>query len=212
MPLKNFKTCHDTILCIYNYKTKHINEHLRDAFTRGALNTFLESEEDPLATLKSAFRKARMHDVQESLTTDFTPMDMKIITRQDKERLEELAATVLYEAFPDRLNDFHDYEAKKGKDDILVKMADLIEWSADAIRCYSTSEFFNEKSSEDIMEIISNAREKMQDYPEAYNAFGNAYISSLEFMAEKMMQDIGQACIEDRKETLGNVIALASPF
>ncbi len=43
---------------------------------------------------------ARIHDIHEALTTDFTPHDG--ITEENKARIELLAAKVIFEAFPDK--------------------------------------------------------------------------------------------------------------
>ena len=184
---------------------------LRKAYNAGVLDDFLRSEQEPQETIKKAFRKAERHDLQETLTTDFTPSDMSIISKQEKNHLEELAARIIYEVHPERYREFMEYEAKQGKDDILVKMADYIAWAGEALNCYATVEYFDGKPPETLEQIMADTREKMQQYPEAYEAFGNAYLAAMEFMMENLMPSITYARTKDAKKTANVIIEIATP-
>jgi len=171
----------------------------------------LSAKPNPTHTVKDAFRKADRHDLPEVLTTDFPRQDIDIITREDKARLEELAARILYEAYPDRYRDFHEYEHKLGKDDVIVKIADLLAWAGEAIDAYATTEYFDKTSPETLEQIIEGTRTIMQKYPEAYEAFGNAYLLGMQAIAETLLQDIASERRKNPRDAAAKVIELAAP-
>ena len=191
--------------------SKDVKGVISKAYKAGVLDAFLSTESNPKQTIQNAFRKAMSHDLPEVLTTDFTPLDMEIITREDKTRLEELAAKILYEAYPQRHQDFHEYEAKQGKDDILVKIADFIAWAGEAVNAYATAEYFNEETPETLESIMRDTRAKMQKYPEAYESFGNAYLLGMELLAENLLPEISAQRRDNPRTSAATVLDLAVP-
>lgn len=68
---------------------------------------------------------AEVHDLPEVIAGDFTPADT--ISSEDKFRLEYLAAQVIFEAFPERMAHWLEYEECKTKAALLVKDIDRVE-------------------------------------------------------------------------------------
>lgn len=198
------------VLSVYEH-SQDVKKILIRAYKAGVFDTFLSSEADPLQTLKNAFRKATLHDLQETLTTDFTPSDMDIITRDEKRRLESLAAKILYESYPDRYQAFHEYEEKQGKEDVLVKIADFIAWAGEALNCYATEEYFDDTPPETLTKIFGDTREKMQKYPEAYEAFGSAYLFGMEQISETLLPDVNIARRKNARAASAAIFELALP-
>jgi len=73
----------------------------------------------------SSKKQAMMHDVCESLTSDFTPRDN--ITKQEKNRLEEVAANIVFAKFPEERKYWDEYEQRVTFAALETKDADLLE-------------------------------------------------------------------------------------
>lgn len=71
---------------------------------------------------------ARLHDVMEGITSDFTPRDP--IRKAQKLKLEQIAADLVFEAHSEKRALWDEYEARKSISAIGVKEADLLELAA----------------------------------------------------------------------------------
>ncbi len=125
VPREGLKQRGVDVQSVYDH-SKNMEVFLRAAFDKGRIQA---SHKDQRKTIQ----KAAFHDLTEALITDFTPKDQSRISADEKTRLEDLAAKLLFEAFPDRYQDFQKYKDKKTKWDERVKIADVIEWLADCV-------------------------------------------------------------------------------
>ncbi len=119
----------ETIESIYDH-SKLMRYMINEVFSNKDLCKKLQIENTP-KNKKIALRLALIHDIAEALTTDFTPEDMKIISRQDKQRLEMLSSRIIFDDEPDLMRMIERYECKDTGIDRLNKVIDVIEGLVD---------------------------------------------------------------------------------
>lgn len=80
---------------------------------------------------KDAAAMARIHDLTEAIASDFTPDDQ--ISKEEKSNLEGIAARVIFEAYPKRLQSWREYEDGKTSTAIFVHDMDKCEMMCHAL-------------------------------------------------------------------------------
>ena len=112
-----------------------------------------------------ALRLALIHDIAEALTTDFTPTDMTLITRDDKTRMEDLACRLIFAEDKRTLRMIERYEHKDSNIDVLNKVTDVLEGLVDCAVLDTKGQFFTEWNG--------TAVRALAPYPKMKNAFAN---------------------------------------
>jgi len=124
-----------------------------------------------------ALRLALIHDIAEALTTDFTPTDMKIISRQDKAVMEDLACRLIFAESPKMLRMIERYEHKDTNIDRLNKVVDILEGLVDCAVMDVDGKYFAEWNK--------TARGMLQPYNDMLDAFGKKAIDNIRIAFEE---------------------------
>lgn len=158
---------------------------LRRIFNRQDLSAYGQrfSKEQRKDIAKKAFRLADIHDMPEAITTDFTPDDLEIITREDKGILESLAARIIFEVFPKKHMMIERYEEKDQLEDEvnidhLNKVIDFLEGGVDCLAMNLPQDAFDEWTK-----TIENG---LKQYPELSLCFGNAALTKIRELRSEM--------------------------
>lgn len=158
---------------------------LRRMFNRQDLSAYGQrfSKEQRKDIAKKAFRLADIHDMPEAITTDFTPDDLEIITREDKGILEGLAARIIFETFPKKHMMIDRYEEKDQLEDEvnidhLNKVIDFLEGGVDCLAMNLPVEAFDEWTN-----TIETGLKK---YPELSMCFASAALTKMRRLRPEM--------------------------
>lgn len=154
--------------------------------------------------LKKSFRLAAVHDMPEAITSDFTPVDMDKISPAIKNRLEDLASRIIFEAFPKKLEMLRRYETKdrlsdERNIDHLNKVVDILEGGVDCLAMNVSDCCFDEW-----MGTMEKGLKKYQSLSLCFGANTLTQIRELRPMVSELVSDFPD--VQKRREAIIDLV------
>lgn len=189
----------DTIESIYDH-SRLMRHMINEIFNDKALCDSIGIDNNT-KNRRIALRLALVHDVAEALTTDFTPTDMTLISRDDKTRMEDLACSIIFAQDPKMLRMIERYEHKDTNIDRLNKVVDVLEGLVDCAVMDTKGHFFTEWNK--------TAIRMLTPYPDMMDAFATKAIENIKraFEGEEIFQI---SCLKARRVSVANMALKAA--